>query len=519
MASKDVVGKSRGDTAVTTIVNLAEEAKLAREGVKAPGHQILTICKSLIAGGLAGRVNTPVLIDAQSSDGSACKKLESSTTALFAGVHNLHGARFCHLPLRCINDRGFCLSLTLRRLPPPHPSTSPLPQPWIHRTPRPGAAVPRHRRPGSTSCSSPHHYAAHLHRAPVPVSGGGCGAHAGGSEVRERDPHGVPVPIRARDAHDRCSGSLESRPRIPIRTRRMTSIPRPAADATDTRVDASTSAASSRSRRASAGSEVRERDPHSGKEARGGSKVWEGDPHGVPVLVPIRARDAHGRGSGSLESCPRIPIRTRRMTSIPRPATDVVDARVDASTSAASSRSCRASAGREVRERDPHGGSEARGGSEVWEQDPHGVPDDLDLAPSRSRRPRRRIDLRGELQIPSGFGREEAAPGSAEPDTRRGGARGDATRRNDDVERGQAPANADRNGNGALADTDVRKKAEDVEAKRKAEEAEAEARRKKEDEEWDADLAAYYQEQWATEDEGATGAAAATAETAPLAAV
>jgi solute carrier family 23 (nucleobase transporter), member 1 len=51
--------------------------------------------------------------------------------------------------------------------------------------------------------------------------------------------------------------------------------------------------------------------------------------------------------------------------------------------------------------------------------------DDLDPAPGRSRRPRRRIDLRGELQIPSGFGREEAVPGSAEPDTRRGGARGD----------------------------------------------------------------------------------------------
>ena len=64
----------------------------------------------------------------------------------------------------------------------------------------------------------------------------------------------------------------------------------------------------------------------------------------------------------------------------------------------------------------------------------------------------------------------------------------------------------------------MRKKAEDAEAKRKAEEAEAEARRK-EDEEWDADLAAYYQEQWATEDEGAAGAAAAAAETAPLAAV
>uniref|UniRef100_A0A804Q5Q6 Mitochondrial adenine nucleotide transporter ADNT1 n=1 Tax=Zea mays TaxID=4577 RepID=A0A804Q5Q6_MAIZE len=57
MASEDVVGKSRGDTAVTTIVNLAEEAKLAREGVKAPGHQILTICKSLVAGGVAGGVS------------------------------------------------------------------------------------------------------------------------------------------------------------------------------------------------------------------------------------------------------------------------------------------------------------------------------------------------------------------------------------------------------------------------------------------------------------------------------
>lgn len=51
------MGKSRGDTAVTTIVNLAEEAKLAREGVKAPGHQVLTICKSLVAGGVAGGVS------------------------------------------------------------------------------------------------------------------------------------------------------------------------------------------------------------------------------------------------------------------------------------------------------------------------------------------------------------------------------------------------------------------------------------------------------------------------------
>lgn len=56
MASEDVVGKSTGESAVTTIVNLAEEAKLAREGVKAPGHAILSICKSLIAGGIAGGV-------------------------------------------------------------------------------------------------------------------------------------------------------------------------------------------------------------------------------------------------------------------------------------------------------------------------------------------------------------------------------------------------------------------------------------------------------------------------------
>lgn len=56
MASEDVVGKSTGESAVTTIVNLAEEAKLAREGVKAPSHAILSISKSLIAGGVAGGV-------------------------------------------------------------------------------------------------------------------------------------------------------------------------------------------------------------------------------------------------------------------------------------------------------------------------------------------------------------------------------------------------------------------------------------------------------------------------------
>lgn len=51
MASEDV---KRSESAVSTIVNLAEEAKLAREVVKAPNLQILSICKSLVAGGVAG---------------------------------------------------------------------------------------------------------------------------------------------------------------------------------------------------------------------------------------------------------------------------------------------------------------------------------------------------------------------------------------------------------------------------------------------------------------------------------
>ncbi|CAN6218855.1 unnamed protein product [Urochloa humidicola] len=138
-------------------------------------------------------------------------------------------------------------------------------------------------------------------------------------------------------------------------------------------------------------------------------------------------------------------------------------------------------------------------------------------APGRGHggRPRRRIDLRGELEIPPGFGREDA-----EPDAGRrggggggGGGRGDAMRRNGGVERDQAAANAGSKGNGALADAEARKKAEEAEAKRKAEEAEA--RRKKEEEERDAELAAYYQEQWANEEEeGAADGAAA--ETVPL---
>ncbi|KAL6862193.1 hypothetical protein ACP4OV_016842 [Aristida adscensionis] len=143
--------------------------------------------------------------------------------------------------------------------------------------------------------------------------------------------------------------------------------------------------------------------------------------------------------------------------------------------------------------------------------------DDLDPAPpldlergpaggrGRGGRPRRRIDLRGELEIPPGFGRE------AEPDAARGGgARADARRMNG-VEREAANVPA-RNANGAHADAEARKKAEEAEAKRKAEEAEA--RRKKEEEERDAELAAYYQEQWANEEDGAANVAAG--ETAPL---
>ncbi|XP_019090237.1 PREDICTED: mitochondrial adenine nucleotide transporter ADNT1-like [Camelina sativa] len=55
MASEDV--KRTESAAVSTIVNLAEEAKLAREGVKAPSYAVLSICKSLFAGGVAGGVS------------------------------------------------------------------------------------------------------------------------------------------------------------------------------------------------------------------------------------------------------------------------------------------------------------------------------------------------------------------------------------------------------------------------------------------------------------------------------
>ncbi|KAL2524965.1 Mitochondrial adenine nucleotide transporter ADNT1 [Abeliophyllum distichum] len=44
-------------TVSTTIVNMAEEAKDFREGVKAPSRAFLSICKSLVAGGVAGGVS------------------------------------------------------------------------------------------------------------------------------------------------------------------------------------------------------------------------------------------------------------------------------------------------------------------------------------------------------------------------------------------------------------------------------------------------------------------------------
>ncbi|XP_044484844.1 mitochondrial adenine nucleotide transporter ADNT1-like [Mangifera indica] len=55
MASGEDV--KRSEAAVSTIVNRAEEAKLASEGVKAPSHALLSISKSLAAGGIAGGVS------------------------------------------------------------------------------------------------------------------------------------------------------------------------------------------------------------------------------------------------------------------------------------------------------------------------------------------------------------------------------------------------------------------------------------------------------------------------------
>ncbi|KAL4364975.1 hypothetical protein AHAS_Ahas07G0059800 [Arachis hypogaea] len=63
MASEDV---KSGESAVTKIVTLAEEARLAsREGVvtaaTAPSYAFTTICKSLLASGVVVGVSVPFL--------------------------------------------------------------------------------------------------------------------------------------------------------------------------------------------------------------------------------------------------------------------------------------------------------------------------------------------------------------------------------------------------------------------------------------------------------------------------
>ncbi|GER46367.1 mitochondrial carrier-like protein [Striga asiatica] len=54
MASEDV---KTSESAVSKIVNFAEEAKLAKEDIKPTKHQVYSICKSLVAGGVAGGVS------------------------------------------------------------------------------------------------------------------------------------------------------------------------------------------------------------------------------------------------------------------------------------------------------------------------------------------------------------------------------------------------------------------------------------------------------------------------------
>ncbi|KZV21878.1 Adenine nucleotide transporter 1 [Dorcoceras hygrometricum] len=54
MASEEV---KTSESAVSKIVNLAEEAKLAKEEIKPTKYQLYSICKSLVAGGVAGGVS------------------------------------------------------------------------------------------------------------------------------------------------------------------------------------------------------------------------------------------------------------------------------------------------------------------------------------------------------------------------------------------------------------------------------------------------------------------------------
>ncbi|KAL6498828.1 Mitochondrial adenine nucleotide transporter adnt1 [Orobanche gracilis] len=54
MASEDV---KTGELAVSKIVNFAEEAKLSKEDIRPTRYQVYSICRSLVAGGVAGGVS------------------------------------------------------------------------------------------------------------------------------------------------------------------------------------------------------------------------------------------------------------------------------------------------------------------------------------------------------------------------------------------------------------------------------------------------------------------------------
>ncbi|KAL6560308.1 Mitochondrial adenine nucleotide transporter adnt1 [Orobanche gracilis] len=54
MASEDV---KTGELAVSKIVNFAEEAKLSKEDIRPTKYQVYSICRSLVAGGVAGGVS------------------------------------------------------------------------------------------------------------------------------------------------------------------------------------------------------------------------------------------------------------------------------------------------------------------------------------------------------------------------------------------------------------------------------------------------------------------------------
>jgi len=55
MASEDTSRKTR-ESPASAVVNRAEQATFTGEGVKEPSHALLSVCKSLAAGGIAGGV-------------------------------------------------------------------------------------------------------------------------------------------------------------------------------------------------------------------------------------------------------------------------------------------------------------------------------------------------------------------------------------------------------------------------------------------------------------------------------